>query len=168
MAALGLLALLRLSLIAASRAALRCFSLRWLLLFLSTGSKHTGFSSGGVRDPKSWCTSLVTLCGIFLGQGSNLSPALAGGFFYTVAPGKSLSFSFFLFFATLCLQDLSSLTRGLNLHPLQCKDNVLTIGPPGKSSRHHIFVRHFEYGNVWIFPTSPNQAMDVLSPLLSL
>ncbi|KAG5196563.1 hypothetical protein JEQ12_011249 [Ovis aries] len=64
--------------------------------------------------------------------------------------------------------DLSSLTRGLNLHPLQWKGNVLTIGPPGKSSRHHIFVHHFECGNVWIFPTSPNQAMDVLSPLLSL
>ena len=44
-----------LSLVAASRghSSLRCtgFSLRWLLLLQSTGSRHAGFSSCGTRVP---------------------------------------------------------------------------------------------------------------------
>ena len=49
---------------------LRCagFSLRWLLLLRSTGSRHAGFSS--CARGLSCCAA----CGIFLDQGSNPSP----------------------------------------------------------------------------------------------
>ena len=65
---------------------LRCagFSLRWLLLLLSTGSRRTGFSSCG--------TWALLLCGIWDLPGPGLepvSPALAGRFSTTVPPGKS-------------------------------------------------------------------------------
>ena len=71
--ALGLVALRGLSLVVASGgySSLRCvaFSLQWPLLFRSTGSRATGFSSCGNRG-------LVALwaCGILLDQASNLCP----------------------------------------------------------------------------------------------
>ena len=55
------------------------FSLQWLLLLWSTGSRHVGFSS----------------CGMWDRPGPRLepvSPALAGRFLTTAPPGKSLSF----------------------------------------------------------------------------
>ena len=52
-----------LSLVAASGgySSLRCmgFSLCWLLLLWSTGSRHTGFSSCGTRAQQLWCRGLV-------------------------------------------------------------------------------------------------------------
>ena len=55
MAALGLVAVHRLSLAAASggRSSLRCvgLSLRWLLLLQSTGSRHVGLSCCGAQAP---------------------------------------------------------------------------------------------------------------------
>ena len=80
------------------------FSLKWLLLLWSTGSRHTGFSSCK-RGPS--CCSLWALeCGLSIcGTGDlvalqhvesswtrvkSVSPALAGRFLSTVPPGKSL------------------------------------------------------------------------------
>ena len=52
-----------LSLVVADRgySSLQCagFSLRWLLLLPSTGSRHTGLSSCGTWAQQLWCTSLV-------------------------------------------------------------------------------------------------------------
>ena len=77
-----------LSLVAASGgySSLRCtgFSLRWLLLLRSTGSRRVGFSSCGTRAE--------LLCGMWDLPGPGLepvSPALAGGFLTTAPPGKS-------------------------------------------------------------------------------
>ena len=76
-----------LSLVAASRrySSLPCagFSLRWLLLLRSTGSRCTGFSSCGVWAQQLWLAVSVVVahrlscsvaCGIFLDQGSNPCP----------------------------------------------------------------------------------------------
>ena len=57
----------------------RCpnFSLHWLLLLQSTGSRHTGFSSCSMWAQQLGHTGLVscpTACGIFLDQGSNPCP----------------------------------------------------------------------------------------------
>ena len=90
----------RLSLVAASRGCslLRCvgFSLQWLLLLQSTGSRRAGFSSCGswaLERRLSSCgtgLSCSTACGIFLDQGSNpCPPALTGRFLTTAPPGKS-------------------------------------------------------------------------------
>ena len=84
-----------LSLVAASGgySSLRCvgFSLRWLLLLQSTGSRHTGFSSCGAR------ASLFHGMWDLPGPGFEpVSPALAGGFLTTVPPGKSLHFFLWL------------------------------------------------------------------------
>ena len=65
---------------------LRCvgFSLWWLLLLWSTGSRCAGFSSCGTRAQ--------LLCGMWDLPGPGLepvSPALTGGFLTTTPPGKS-------------------------------------------------------------------------------
>ena len=68
--------------------AVRGFSLQWLLLLQSMGSRHASFSSCGVRASVVvarglWSTGLVvvvhglccsTACGIFPDQGLNLLP----------------------------------------------------------------------------------------------
>ena len=80
MAALGLVAEREFSLVAASRgySSLQCvgFSLWWLLLLWSMGSRRAGFSSCGT-----WASVVVVhglscsaACGIFLDQGSNPCP----------------------------------------------------------------------------------------------
>ena len=88
-----------LSLVAASRGySLLCtgFSLQWLLLLWSTGSRHAGFSSCGSRALE----RRVSSCGAqaLLPHGmwdlprpgiKPVSPALAGRFLTTVPPGKS-------------------------------------------------------------------------------
>ena len=80
------------------------FSLRWLLLWRSTGSRHgasvvvaRGLSSCGSRALALRLSSVVhglscsAACGIFPDQGSNpMFPALSGGFLTTAPPGKSL------------------------------------------------------------------------------
>ena len=66
------------------------FSLRWLLLLWSTGSRRAGFSSCGSRAQLlhgKW-----DLPGPGLEPGS---PALAGGFLTTAPPGKSRIISIF-------------------------------------------------------------------------
>ena len=89
-----------LSLVAASGgySSLRCvgFSLWWLLLLLSMGSRCTGFSSCGLRALESRLSSCGTWAYLFRGMwdlpGPGLklvSPALAGGFLTTVPSGKS-------------------------------------------------------------------------------
>ena len=65
---------------------LRCagFSLWWLLLLRSTGSRCTGFSSCGMQAQ--------LFRGMWYLPGAGLepvSPALAGGFLTTAPPGKS-------------------------------------------------------------------------------
>ena len=77
---------------------LRCagFSLQWLLLLQSTGSRPVGFSSCGLRAPEHSLSS----CGLVAPRhgmwdlprpGTEpMSSALAGGFLTTVPPGKSL------------------------------------------------------------------------------
>ena len=76
----------RLSLVVVSRgySLLRCagFSLRWLLLLQSTGSRHMGSSCGA---------QALLLRGMWDPPGPGLepvSPALAGGFLTTAPPGK--------------------------------------------------------------------------------
>ena len=80
-------------------ASLRCagFSLRWLLLLWSTGSRRVGFSSCGTRALErrlSSCGSRAQLlCGMWDLPRPGLepvSPALAGGFLTTAPPGKPL------------------------------------------------------------------------------
>ena len=72
------------------------FSLRWLLLLRSTGSRHTGFSSCGLqaleRRLSSCGAQALLLSGMWDLPGPGIepvSPALAGGFLATVPPGKS-------------------------------------------------------------------------------
>ena len=110
----------RLSLVAASGSYswLWCvgFSLRWLLLLWSTGSRHVGFSSCGTRASVvvahrlsscgSWALERrLRSCGVwtYLLNGmwdlprpglEPVSPALAGGFLTTAPPGKSLGMYF--------------------------------------------------------------------------
>ena len=89
-----------LSLHVASRgySSLQCagFSLQWLLLLQSTGSRHAGFSSCGLRAPErrgSSCGARAQLLrGMWDLPGPGLEPvfpALAGGFLTTAPPGKS-------------------------------------------------------------------------------
>ena len=77
------------------------FSLRWLLLLWSTGSRRVGFSSCGSRALE----RRLSTCGAWAqlprgmwdlpGPGiEHAPPALAGGFLTTVPPGKSLEFFF--------------------------------------------------------------------------
>ena len=88
-----------LSLAAVSRgySSLRCagFSLRWLLLLRSTGSRREGFSSCGSQALDHRLSSCGTraseLCGMWDLPGPGLepvSPALAGRFLTTAPPGK--------------------------------------------------------------------------------
>ena len=112
---------LGLSLVAASGGypSLQCagFSLQWLLLLRSTGSRHVGFSSCSTRAQQLWCTGCRVhglsscgsralerrlsscgvwaqlLCGVWYLPGPGLEPvsaALAGGFLTTAQPGKSI------------------------------------------------------------------------------
>ena len=67
---------------------LRCagFSLRWLLLLQSMGSRHMGFSSCGARAQLLHCMWYLPGPGL-----KPMSPALAGGFLTTAPPGKPQS-----------------------------------------------------------------------------
>ena len=87
------------SLVAASRgySSLWCagFSLWWLLLLWSTGSRHAGLSSCGSRALERRLSNCGTWAQLLRGMwdlpGPGLepmSPALAGGFLTTVPPGK--------------------------------------------------------------------------------
>ena len=85
-----------------------CFSLQWLLLLRSTGSRHAGFSSRGMWAQQLCSQALehrLSSCGaqaqLLRGMwdlprpGIELvSPALAGGFLTTVPQGKSLPLLF--------------------------------------------------------------------------
>ena len=71
------------------------FSLRWLLLFRSMGSRRASFSSCGSRALERRLSSCGTraqlLCGMWDLPGPGIepvSPALAGGFLTTAPPGK--------------------------------------------------------------------------------
>ena len=97
-----LVAVRRLSLVSASRgySLLRCvgFSLRWLLLLRSMGSRRAGFSSCGAWTLEHRLSTCVARAKLLYGMwdlpGPGLepvSPALAGGFLTTAPPGKSLS-----------------------------------------------------------------------------
>ena len=101
-----------LSLVAVSGgySSLRCtgFSLQWLLLLWSTGSRRTGFSSCGTWAQQLWLAGskrrlsssgarAQLLCGMWDLPGPGLepmSPTLAGGFLTIAPPGKSLEFIF--------------------------------------------------------------------------
>ena len=108
-------AVCRLSLVVASRdySSLQCtgFSLQWLLLLWSTGSRHAGvravacsLNSRGMRGLEHRLSSCGAWASVLRGMwdlcGPGLepaSPALAGGFLTTAAPGKShLGFFFFV------------------------------------------------------------------------
>ena len=82
---------------------LRCagFSLWWLPLLQSTGSRCVGFSSCGLQALEcrlsSCCSQAYLLHGMWDLPGPGLkpmSPALAGGFLTTAPPEKSLYSSF--------------------------------------------------------------------------
>ena len=80
-----------LSLVAATRgySSLRCagFSLWWLLLLRSMGSRCAGFSSCGT-----WAQLLRGMQDLPGPGFKPVSPALAGGFLTTAPPGKSIQF----------------------------------------------------------------------------
>ena len=100
------------------------FSLQWLLLLWSTGSRRAGsvveacgLSSCGSRALKHRLSSCSTrawlLRGVWDLPGPGLepmSPALAGGFLTTEPPGKSLCFSLWLWFIVLSHCSLFSST----------------------------------------------------------
>ena len=76
---------------------LRCagFSLWWLLLLRSTGSRHMGFSSCGPQAQQLWRMGLVASRHVVRGMWDlpgpgiePVSPALAGGFLTNAPPGK--------------------------------------------------------------------------------
>ena len=66
-----------------------CFSLQWLLLLQSTGSRRAGFSSCGTQ-----AQLLRGMCDLFGPGLEPLSPALAGVFLTPAPPGKSPCSSF--------------------------------------------------------------------------
>ena len=80
------------------------FSLQWLLLLRSTGSRCVGFSSCSTQAQQLWLvgsrarlsscgTRAYLLCGIWDLPGAGIEPmppALAGGFLTTAPPGKPL------------------------------------------------------------------------------
>ena len=75
------------------------FSLRWLLLLRSTGSRHTGFSNCGSRALErrlsscgAWALLLRGMWDLPRPGLEPVSPALAGRFLTTVPPGKPLFF----------------------------------------------------------------------------
>ena len=81
------------------------FSLQWLLLLWSTGSRHVGFSSCGTwaleRRLSSCGAWAQLLCGVWDLPGPGLepvSPALAVGFLPTALPGKPLLHVFFKYY----------------------------------------------------------------------
>ena len=97
------------SLVAASGgySSLQCagFSLRWLLLLRSTGSRRTGFSSCGSRALErrlsscgTWASLLCSMWDLPRPGLEPVSPALAGGFPTTVPPGKPWVAYYFLIF----------------------------------------------------------------------
>ena len=113
------------SLVGARRgySSLRCvvFSLRWLLLLRSMGSRCAGFSSCGTRALERRLSSCgawaYLLHGLWDLPGPGLehvSPALAGGFSTTAPPGKSSLCFFYLYFLLLdwCLMLLFNLQTG--------------------------------------------------------
>ena len=72
------------------------FSLRWLLLLWSTGSRGSGFSSCGSQALErrlsscgSWAQLLRDMWDLPRPGLEPMFPALAGGFLTTVPPGKS-------------------------------------------------------------------------------
>ena len=92
-----------LSLVAASRgySSLWCagFSLWWLFLLRSSGSRHAGFSSCGLWALERWLSSCGARASLLRGMWElpgpglePLSPALAGGFLTTAPPGKPTPF----------------------------------------------------------------------------
>ena len=101
MAVLGLRCCTLASLVVVSGgySSLQCmgFSLRWLVLLQSTGSRCVGFSSCAAR--------VQLLRGMWNLPGPGLepvSPALAGGFLTTSPPGKSWQSSLLVFVHFMC------------------------------------------------------------------
>ena len=77
------------------------FSLRWLLLLHSTGSRHAGFSSCGTRALERRLSSCDAWAYLLRGMWDlprpglePVCPALAGGFLTTAPPWKSQQHSF--------------------------------------------------------------------------
>ena len=77
------------------------FSLQWLLLLRSTGSRQAYFSSCGSRALECRLSSCGAWAELLRGMWDlpgpgiePVSPALAGGFLSTVPPGKPLQLSF--------------------------------------------------------------------------
>ena len=106
----------RLSPVAASRgySSLQCagFSLQWLLLLQSTGSRHMGFSSCGSRALEHRLSSCGARASLLHGMWAlprpglePVSPALAGGFLTTAPSGKS---SHHIFLLNLCSESHST------------------------------------------------------------
>ena len=98
-----------LSLVAASGgySSLRCagFSLWWLLLLWSMGSRRAGFSSCGLRAVErrlsscgAWAQSLCGMWDLPRPGLESVSPALAGRFLTTAPPGKTRVIFIYLFF----------------------------------------------------------------------
>ena len=100
---------------------LRCsgFSLQWLLLLQSTGSRLEGFSGCSTQTQKLSCS---VACGLFLDQGSSPDPLhWQANSLTTVPPGKSLEVHLLtgpcLSLTSCCPQTPSLLLELSMLHP---------------------------------------------------
>ena len=138
------IAALRLSLVAVSwgYSSLRCvgFSLWWLLLLRSIGSRPAGFSSCGSRvlerRPSS-CgaqAQLLRSIGDLPGPGIEpVSPALAGGFLTTAPPGKPNTFFLSLNICQLALYAHFNLPLAPSVL-YQLDSNIMLAAYPLRSS----------------------------------
>ena len=109
------------------------FSLRWLLLLCSTGSRGSGFSSSGTQAQLLY--SMWDLPGLGI---EPMSPALPGRFLSTGPPGKTC-----LLFLSLNFQHLFSVLQVLRLFYYFCFPTyaVRSFSHPTWSSQVQLLVR---------------------------
>ena len=101
----------------------RGFSLQWLLLLWSTGSRHVGFSSCGT-----WAQLLRSMWDL---PGSGLEPmssALAGGFLTTVPPEKPYMYVY-MHFCTHIYIETQTVRAIKRIHLRRVSRNPLAVSP---------------------------------------
>ena len=150
-----------LSLVAASgdHSLLQCagFSLRWLLLWQSMGSRHVGFSSCGSRAVErrlsSWGTRAYLLCGMWDLPRPGLKPVspASAGRFLTTAPARKPFFQFFKEAPQCSPQWLYQFT----FPPTRQEDSLFSIPSPA-----FIVCRHFDDHSDWC-EVIPNCSFDL-------
>ena len=135
------------------------FSLRWLLLLRSMGSRCASFSSCGAQV-QFWHHGMWDLPGPGIDPGS---PTLAGRLSTTGPPGKSHinSLAFFFFWSHCVSCGILVPLPGWNLSSLQWKHGVLTTRLPGKRLDNPPFIAF----SSWTHFPSPLQMFSFTSPI---